>query len=120
MSNDKSLIIVEAAQVPQVVAVSDVSELSLAEIEFQKANNEFKAHVEQVRKVAERGNACMERVVHAWMAENYPEVRFVTTSSTESDEVSFTYGVRANIDSPLEPLILCELHAYMFRLRHQS
>lgn len=113
MSNDKALTIVEAAQAPQVVVVSDVSK---DEIEYQRTFRQCKDLIAQLEVIAGAYITSQKRLVKAWMAENYPGVPYVVTSTIKSDGDEIFIGTTTGIESPMSSTIHKELNAYLDQL----
>src|SRR5579863_7730728 len=114
MNNEKTLMIVEGAQVPQVVTASDVS---AAEIEYQRLHKEFKVVVDQLLAVEQHRALVKTRLMEAWFAENYPEVSITVTPDFEVQgyqAMRFDHSV--SIDSPRRRAIFDECMAYLAQL----
>ena len=114
MNNDKSLIIVEAAQSPQVVAVSDVS---AAEIEYQKMTHAFRETVDQLRVIGKQRITARSHIIQAWLNENYPGRRHtVTTNFVDIAYSDLHYNIEVDVDSPRRFEILQEINEYLAQI----
>lgn len=113
MSNERALTIVEAAQLPQVVAVSDVSK---DEIEYQRAFRQCKDLMEQLAKTGDIYIKTQTSLIKAWMAENYPGVAYTVTPTTKADNREIFIGTATIIESPASSVIHQELNAYLDQL----
>jgi len=114
MSNEKSLMIVETAQAPQVVAVSDVS---AAEIEYQKMTRTFKDTVDQLRLIGKQRIVAKANIIKAWLNENYPDLRHtVTTNFVDIAYSDLHYNITVDVDSSRRFEILQEINEYLAQL----
>lgn len=117
MSNDKALIVVEAAQSPQVVAMSDVL---TEEIEYQRAWKQAKADTERFHASAIAYLESYERLARAWLAEHYPEAQLCTYPYERIEGyLGVDIGMRIDITSSNESpaMILQELDAHLAQLQ---
>lgn len=112
MSNDKSLVIVESAQYPQVV----VSSVSAVEIEFQGTLKEYNAALGQVRQILRPLVDVKERLIHAWLAENYPEVPYTLSTKITDTYECIAAPTTIIIESPRGQEIFEEISEYLAHL----
>jgi hypothetical protein len=113
MNNDKALIIVEATQSPQVVAVSDVS---TAEIEYQRASRQCRDLAKQFEIAGSAYVAAQETLIKAWMTENYPDLSYTVMSRCTNDSNGLFVGISWRVDSPMQFTIIKEFNAYLDQL----
>jgi len=97
MSNDKSLTIVEAAQLPQVVAMCDVS---AAEIEYQKMLVQYKELLRQTKELKGYHDITFLGIAKAWFAENYPNILYHIDLTDRGDDRTVIFGANVRIETP--------------------
>ena len=116
MSNEQALMIVETTQ-PSQIAVQGV--VNSDEVEYQRTSRQCNVIIAQLRGVAKRYTAAMERLIQTWLAENYPDLHYTTTPIAE-DGVALKFGVILDIDASIGQArgtaIQRELTAYLARL----
>lgn len=108
MSNDKALIIVESAQPPQIAARSDVS---AAEIEYQRMDKEYKVAMDHLRMAIKQRSIAKVALTKAWLAENCPGIHCTVTPYF--NEVTLGHGMEIFVDSPRFSMIMEEFNDYL-------
>lgn len=97
MNNEKALVTLEATQATQVVTVSDVS---AAEIEYQKMLVQYKELLRQTKELKGYHDVTFLGLAKAWFTENYPDVLYHIDLTDRGDERMVVFGASVHIETP--------------------
>ena len=112
------MIIVETTQ-PSQIAMQGI--VNIEEMEFQRVSRQYHVVAGQVRGIIKRYIAAEERLIVAWIAENYPGLRYWTKPLIRGGD-TLEFGVEVTIESRISAALTAkiqrELSAYLVRLEN--
>lgn len=95
MSNERALMIIEAMQLPQVVA----SSVSADEIEYQRLERRKAMIYKELATVAKSVNDMKVRLIDAWFAEHYPGLPYKITTTEINNGIRLEYTLDVSLTS---------------------